>query len=315
MSVATRDKIDRWCLGFIMPLLCCLRKRKEDTYVILPPAFGDIVYGLAFIGELVDRTKQEGGKVYVIAHESRRQLVLCWKGDFCPVFLNQSFLWKLWYSFLRVHPYIKFFRRYKIYSVLPIYIMKYKKEKRLNGLTGLDIVSNHLFGKNSCNFKISHPVIENREIVSIPNFFQNNNRIIVLNANSNSMHAKDTGFFRDIAERLRNDGYLVYSNTPKGCIAVPGTEPLDCDIFEFWNICNNIPLVVSIRTGLMDWCVNTKARFFIYYFDRDVKDEEQSYFDYYTFKPWREDIKECVFTDPSSALKCFDEFYSEFKNL
>jgi len=99
--------IKRLCfalVGLILPLTCLIRKKKNDVYIVLSSAVGDIVYAMCYIDEMVRKTLNNNGKVYIICVETKRDIVESYSAAFTVITLSPfSYKWKLWEAFIQVH--------------------------------------------------------------------------------------------------------------------------------------------------------------------------------------------------------------------
>ena len=74
-----------------------------------------------------------------------------------------------------------------------------------------------------------------------------------------------------IADNLFLRGYIVYTNVMKHQKEVKDTKRLECSIIELYNICNEIPLFVSVRSGIIDFTISSRCdKVVIWYMDSSI---------------------------------------------
>ena len=115
---------------------------------------------------------------------------------------------------------------------------------------------------------LSFPQVDlNSPVVSIDSFKVKKGKIIVINPFSNSMGDGYIDLWEDIADSLIQKGYILYTNVVGEQKPVKGTLPLKCSIEELYVISSQIPLVISIRSGIVDFCVSSGGDFYVIYFN------------------------------------------------
>ena len=101
-------------------------------------------------------------------------------------------------------------------------------------------------------------------IKSIPNFEQSKQKICVLNPYSNSMQSSLL-LFEKIAEELKKRDFIVYTNVVNGQKEIRGTLSLECSLQELYSIAKEIPLIVSLRSGILDLLIPSNINMFVVY--------------------------------------------------
>ncbi len=86
----------------------------------------------------------------------------------------------------------------------------------------------------------------------------------MLNPYSKSEDAGHEGnkFFAECAKILGEKGYLVYTNVVGGQRTVPGSRELRCGVEDLYRIAGKIPLIVSLRSGILDVVAPTGVNMF-----------------------------------------------------
>lgn len=101
----------------------------------------------------------------------------------------------------------------------------------------------------------------------IENFAKFKNKIIVINPYSGSMGSGDWTYWEQVSAVLNSKGYIVYTNVIGNQYPISQTYPLRCSISEMYYISSCIPLTISIRSGIIDFCVSSGGSFYVVYFD------------------------------------------------
>ncbi len=101
---------------------------------------------------------------------------------------------------------------------------------------------------------------------------ENFDRTVVLNPYSNSTHypAEKRRVLENLAAKLRELGYTVYTNTVKDQLPVRGTRELRCSLAQMYDLAGRIPLVISVRSGLLDYLVPSGANIYAIYFKNGI---------------------------------------------
>lgn len=119
--------------------------------------------------------------------------------------------------------------------------------------------------------RITYPVFDDVEITAITDFEQDKHRIAVLNPYSNSLAGARLELFEKIVEVLKKRGCRLFTNAIGDQEPLAETERLNCSIEELFAICRHIPLVVSIRSGVLDAVVSSNVNMFVIYDQVDSK--------------------------------------------
>lgn len=280
-----------------------LAKQYSENHILLiaPVAIGDFCYGLAYLNEFSKKKEKEGNIISIIAYEKRKSMLDCYGLDYDIIYIQENtFLslvvdWTLYHRFL-----MHYARKYNIYSTIAYYEVPESGVVR----SCLDITRNDIFCLDD-TAKIIFPTVPSIKVTSIDDFDKCFNRVIILNPYSNSLELEDKTVFERIALMLSGDGYILYTNVIPGQTIVKGTKPLDCSIFELYNICLHIPLVVSIRSGIIDFLISTPTNFFIIY-DKDVSDK---YKNIYNLSAWgTNNVKEIIFRNRKDTISQLIEY-------
>ncbi len=234
-------------------------ERPNSAIFITSYALGDLVYALACI-EVWHKMNPEK-KIVLIADPNKKEIIESYSsfdevlyygrntklGKQILVHLNGSWF----YSFVG--------RNRGIYNTIPEQIYGRKL-----GRNNLDLLKDYLQLPN--NSEIVYPKPQKVEITSIPNFGKSKDKIVVINPySSGNTICRCTELLNKIVDVLKDKGFIVYSNIVGEQEPLNGTDPLRCDLLEMYSIADEIPLVVSVRSGIVDWIVSTNSKKFVIY--------------------------------------------------
>lgn len=238
-------------------------ERPHSAFFITSYALGDVVYAMAYLSAW--RTRNPGRKVILVADPNKKCLIETYSdydeviyyardtqmGSRVLVHLNGS----KFYSFLG--------RKQGIYNTIPDQIYG-----RRTGQDNLTLMRTYLELPDDAPIVYPHP--PKMRVTAIADFEANKGRIAVLNAYSGgkTVCGCEEDLLHSMAEVLKMRGYLVFSNIIGEQRALEGTVPLRCDLLEMYTIADEIPLIVSVRSGIMDWLISTNSKKFVIYSDR-----------------------------------------------
>lgn len=234
-------------------------KRPNSTVFITSYAVGDLVYAMACL-EAWRKINPEK-KIVLIADPNKKEIIESYScfdevlyygrntklGEEILVHLNGSWI----YSFVG--------RNRGIYNTIPAQIYG-----RRSGRNNLELLKEYLRLPRESQITLPHP--RKVQIIAIPDFEKIKNKIVIINPYSSS---KTICFCVEllsmIIEKLKGKGFCVYSNIVGEQKPLSGTYPLRCGLLEMYSIADEIPLVVSVRSGIMDWLVSTNSKKFVIY--------------------------------------------------
>ena len=235
-----------------------LRKQKADDEVIITlfPHQGDVFYGMLY----AEQFKRETGK---------KICVYC-----CETLVNMV---KKYSCVDRMIVYSK--KSIAPYSVIFFSTMRYKFGRKDNydgiiatvpprdcfrGRAATEVYRDRIYKIKSDNKGLYIP--DFAPIKSIPDFEANKDKIVVLNPYSFS-HGYNRKLFEAIVVELKNMGYIVYTNAvPKfGQEVIKGSLRLDCSVEELYAIVQQIPIFLSVRSGIVDVMVSGQGNLFVLY--------------------------------------------------
>lgn len=95
--------------------------------------------------------------------------------------------------------------------------------------------------------------------------FRDWDKTILINPHSNFLNT-DSSIFQEIANKLVNKGYDVYTNVSSVYnVPINGTRALSCTLTELYSILKKIRLFISVRSGILDFTINSGGRFLVIY--------------------------------------------------
>lgn len=256
-----------------------LGKRKSETIFLLSASLGDVVFGMSYISAYKHMHPEKNVKL--IADKNTQFIVEAYSGyDKVLYFDKNDKFWKIYLKDLNASRYYAIKgQRMGIINTIP-----WVKHGFRQGYC-LDLLRKDYSVGEDCPIQIPCPKWE-KKILSIENFEEKKGKVIVINPyahNNEDCDWEET--LVEITKWLNGKGYVVYCNVIGKQKLINGTIPLRCGIDEFYKISDSIPLVISVRTGLMDWVNSTASSKVIIY-----TDEFDQYFRrFYSMKQWKRD--------------------------
>lgn len=244
-----------------------LQNKRPGTAIFMTSyALGDLVYAMAYLAPW--RKMNHGKKIVLVADPKKKDIIESYSdvdevvyygrdtthGKEILIHLNGSRI----YSFIG--------RNRDIYNTIPEQIYGLKR-----GKSNLELMKEYLGLSEDSQIVFPHPV--KVMVTSIPGFEKRKKKIAVINPYCSS---KTICFCPELLKKivavLKEKGMIVYSNVIGEQKPLDGTYPLRCDLLEMYSIADEIPLVVSVRSGIMDWIVSTKSKKFVIYASTFNKD-------------------------------------------
>lgn len=292
-------------LAYLQIIKMYIEKKDDEILVIMPQYIGDVCYAMAYMRTFVEKNKKEGKKVRLLLNEKRKDLLDMYHYQYEVIWLkNNSLELNRLQWILQRRSCIKLAQKKGIYSTVPLFYIKINGKAERDGL---DILKNDLLclpGMPTIDFP-NVPVIP---ISSISNFEIDKYRIVVINPYSNSVRGFDLCIFEKIADNLKRRGYLVFTNVITGQKPIAGTLALNCSLIELYNICMHIPLFVSVRSGIVDFCVSSNVSFFILHFFK-YKELLHDFYKVYQLSAWGKiNATECLYDNDDNILSVFDNY-------
>lgn len=240
--------------NFLLIAIAVLKKSNTRVLIICYP-LGDTCYGLAFSKYLQDI----GRCIYIICKNQKRLVEECYphinnKDVYYYKKKGLSYRLVIYCSFSY---YInRFYGRYNIYATIPY---AYYKQK--------DYIQESYLAYLRRILKINNNISSIRPYFCVSHDIAQSNNIVILNPYSNSMSIDNIEYWEFVEKYLSQNGFIVYTNVMKDQQPIGNSIRLDCDIFELYRLVdNNRALVISIRSGIIDFLIGSKGRFFVVYY-------------------------------------------------
>jgi len=216
-------------------------KTETNTVIVLTTLIGDSIYGLSVLDAYKEKT---GKQITVVGNEKLAYVLQSYASiDRLILLPAKDEKYKLIKDFLRSPKLSNSALHEGIINANPYLYMEEKKP--LYYLLGT------VFGLNE-EYPITYHALKEQEVVSIPEFEQRKNQIVILNPYSNSVKYVTDSIWNDIADVLTAHNYKVYTNVIGEQVAVKGTEPLRCSLEELYSIACGARMIVSTRSGILD---------------------------------------------------------------
>ena len=285
---------------------------KNEIYILTNPPIGDTVYCLAYLDAF--KRNNPDKTVVLIGYKNRTAIYNLYESSFDRIEYVDSDSNRVG-SILRRKGLIKFIKRFNIYTTYPYF---YKKVPFNSGETTLDVIKNELLSLPD-NAQITFPTVPQQSVTSIENFNEIKDRVVVINPYSVTVRGMDLTIFNNITEFLTAQGYIVYTNALDNQEIIPNTRRLNCSIYEFYEMCNSIPLVISTRSGIIDFLISSSSKFYVIYFNvetggtRWLANPINHFYNYFRLEAWgTNNVVEHIHRNNNESLNHFIEYFNTF---
>ena len=251
---------------FVFAFLLLVKKRNQ---IILAPtsAIGDTLYIFSFLNSLGKWAEEKKKKILFFSSDRYRDIIETYEKPnerINVVYLKHLGLVHLLLQMIggcKDHSLLnKFSRKCGIFAPIPNIYKDYFAQtcrpqgsrRQLAYILGVPLTPISLHNL---------PVVP---IKSIADFEKNKDKICIINPYSYSMYTS-LPLFEKLAKELKKKGYVVYTNVVKGQKVVEGTFELNCDLRELYSISKQIPLIVSLRSGILDYLIPSSINMFVVY--------------------------------------------------
>ena len=251
--------------------LCLILKAKKSSELVLisERGIGDTLYCMANIDALLSHENYAGKNFLVIGNEENRRLFECFlRGNRVALKLLPRKAYRFLQEYFGSPKLIKTGMRKGIFNPNPFnpafLTASYSSES-------IDILSvtRKLVFNIPADAPISYHNLKKQRVTAIPGFERNKHRIVILNPYSNSMGHR-AELYEPLCEELTKRNFIVFTNvsSQQGVkSAVKGSLPLECSICELYSIMCEIPLFVSVRSGIVDLCITSGVNIFALYYN------------------------------------------------
>ena len=247
------------------------KKKKNEMYILLSSIIGDSVFALALLTSIKLKYKK---RIVIYADKKLKALVGLYQGYDEVRYIKQEIIAPLIFHSAY---YMKKGIKEGIICTVPFVLYGYKTPYNCLELFKimLDLPDNH---------NIVFPMVSEK-VIAIQNFYQISHKIIILNPYwSSGEECICQSLFERLSVYLKKEGFIVYTNIIKEQKVINGTLPLRCSYVEFYEIARNIPLVVSVRSGILDLIISAGCSICAIY--PEVTDEQIRWERMFTLEQW-----------------------------
>lgn len=299
-----------------IPYILTLLKNKSsnEIYVLTYFPIGDTVYSLAYLAAFKERHNDK--QIVLLGYKNRELIYNLYERSFDRVEYVDNDRQKL-AAILKRKILLKLLKVFNIYTTFPFF---YRKVPFNSGETTLDVIKHDLLSlPYTTTFTL--PVVSEYPITSIDDFYNIKDKIVIINPYSTSMHGINARIFEEISLFLKEQGYIVYTNAISTQEVIKHTKKLNCSILEFYEICKYIPLVISTRSGIIDFLISSSCKFYVYYFPiehgaaRWTHNPILKFYNYFRLDAWgTHNVIEHIYRNDNESLNHFIEYYNTFIN-
>lgn len=276
-----------------------VHKRKNEIIVLLSCPIGDVVYALSLIKEYKSRHMDK--KIVLVAEKNTAPIVIAFHGyDEVRYYSKKKRVGEWIFTYL---------------TASKFYASKGLKEDIINtvpwilhgviGSTCIDRLKEDL--SLPYDAQLQYPAVDS----PLPSLVKDNGftKTMIVNAFAhNDLNNELDLLFHEVINIAHKNNYIVYSNVVGEQPPIEGTIALRCSLDDFYHIANSVSLIISIRTGLMDWINNTKSKKIIIYppsFNSDWSN-------FYSMKVWNQSsIMEFRYSDKNSIISAVKRIINE----
>lgn len=305
--------------GSYVALAYLLLKKKKNQIIILPAnAIGDCIYVFSFLGNLNLYAEKTNSQLIVYASDRYKQLLntydLSLKNVVFVKHLGFKHLLLLMLSAsIRTQKQVAMAARKQIFAAVPRCYGDYIPKE----IVGVRNQLSYLFQVPVTPISYHNPL---KEIVSaIDDFDARKDKICIVNPYSCSMSFSQS-LYEKICAKLKDCGFAVYTNVCGNQKEIYGTQALRCSIEEFYSIACVIPLIVSVRSGILDFLIPSNVNMFVIYetWGAHFNTSDPKYVaDHYSLQEWHSqgNIHEAYMENEWDEDKILDEFDVYLKKL
>jgi len=250
--------------GSYIALSYLLLIKKKDQIILLPAnAIGDCLYVFSFLESLNNYSNRTNSQLMVYVSERYREIVKTYAFPSEKiVFLKHlgfKHLLLLMLSTSSLAPKsITFAAQRRIFAASPISYGRYIPESIVGARNKLS------YALNIPVEPISYHRLPKVKVSAIDEFETKKRKICVINPYSSSMVFSEK-LYQKICDKLKKNGFFVYSNVCGSQKEIEGTNPLRCSIEELYSIACDVPLVISVRSGILDYLIPSGVNMFVIY--------------------------------------------------
>ena len=234
-------------------------KYREKIVLVTSASIGDLVYLLSVLNNI----KEEKCGNYILVCDKRKEyLVKQYNLKIAVEYynLNTELGHAIFYNFNSSKWFGKLGKRCGIINTIPWVMYGFNDEETISQLVEILSLAN---GNIALQFPKPSFI---STISSIDNYCQIKDKIVLINPYYASEEKCEIyNELKIITDNLISKGFLVYCNVVNEQKAYPGTFPLRCDLDELFKIANEIPYVISVRSGILDYIASTQSKKIVIY--------------------------------------------------
>lgn len=254
-----------------------LKEEESDVVIALTTLIGDSVYGLSCIEDFHQHNLTRN--VIVVGNEKYRALLSSYPYIDKLILLSaKSTTYRHINGFLRTTSLSRFGLAHGVINANP---WLYKNLRKGKNIEVFHLLRNSIFRLPEEGKITYHNTSFDMKYLRLTDISPNE-RIAIINPYSVSLNTSSENIFVDICKTLVENRYTVYTNTVNEQRALPGTKPIKCSIYELYSLACISDLIVSIRSGILDFLVSSNINMFIIY-----ENTNNAFFNMYQLKAWQ----------------------------
>ena len=231
--------------------------RKSKLVFAIPPCAGDTLFSCAFFKEL---ERQENCNYKLVIYKKYKYIVEGFGIKNAHYYSSELGVSNFLYS-KRAKEYIK--DKIGTTFLIPYLWFFYEKEKYNKDMDVLTFIKKEVYKLKNDNPKIEYVKIKETK----PKIDITKKYVILLPYSFSAYIPED--ILKTIADKLKEKGYLCYSNVCKGQKEIPGTIRFDYSMNDLAIASRYANAIIGVRTGGMDYIVSYAKRIFAIY-DNDI---------------------------------------------
>ena len=238
-------------------------KKDNELIIILTGAIGDSVYALAFLDAIKNQNKEK--KIVVYGHSKWKDLLKSYTSIDRIEYIDSSDSDEIG-DIKAIYGNNRVSEKGKELGIINGNAFYYKKCYSAANPDIMYQLRTYIYNVGESAPITYHGIREGMYPINETNFGQNDFRkTVILNPFSGSAFMANSEIYEEIAKLLNTRGYNVFTNVVGDQEPVLGTKPLSCSIYQLYDLCCKCPLIVSIRSGILDFVASSNINMFVIY--------------------------------------------------
>lgn len=298
--------------GSYIALIYLLLKKKKKQIILLPAnAIGDCLYVFSFLESLNKFSSQTNTPMLIYASDRYKELLKTYSLPLKNVVFIKHLGFKhllllMLSASIRSQKQVVMAARRRVFASVPRCYGDFIPKE----IVGTRNQLSYLLKVPTTPISYHHPF--KIDVSAIGDFSERRDRICVVNPYSCSMSFSQT-LYEKICSKLKKIGFIVYTNVCGTQKEISGTRALRCSVNELFSIASEIPLVVSVRSGILDFLIPSSVNMFVIYetWGSHFNTSDPKYIaDHYSLKEWcpKGHIYEAYMEKENDDVKILDEF-------